>query len=56
MALVTSVVQGSVGGFLAPPVPPQALVLYPRLSLGFAMSLVRGLEACRLWRAGGTVP
>ena len=51
MALVTSVVQGSVGGFLAPPVPPQALVLYPRLSLGFAMSF-----ACRLWRAGGTVP
>ena len=56
VALVTTVVQGSFGVFLGPPVPPQALALYPRLSLGFAVSLVRGLEACRLRRAGRAVP
>ena len=56
MALVTSVMQSSVGVFLAPPVPPQVLALYPRMGLGFAMSLVMGLEVCRLRRAGRTVP
>ena len=56
MALVTSVMQGSVGVFLGPPVPPQVLALYPRMGLGFAMALIRGLEVCRLRRAGRTVP
>ena len=48
--------QGSVGVFLGPPVPPQVLALYPRMGLGFAMALIRGLEVCRLRRAGRTVP
>ena len=41
-------VQGLVGGVLARPVPPQVL--------GFTMALVRGLEVCRLKRAGRVVP
>ena len=36
--------------------PPQVLALYPRLGLGFAMALIRGLEVCRLRQAGRVVP
>ena len=56
MALVTSVMQGSVGGFLAQPVLLQVLALYPVRGLGFVMSLIRGLEVCRLRQAGRVVP
>ena len=48
MALVTFIMQGLVGRVLARPVPPRVL--------GFTMALVRGLEVCRLRRAGRTVP
>lgn len=56
MALVTSVMQGSVGGFLARPVLLQVLALYPVRGLGFVMALIRGLEVCRLRQAGRVVP
>ena len=56
MALVTPVMQGSAGVFLAPSVPPQAFVLDPRMSMGFVIAMVGGLEVCRLRRAKMGVP
>ena len=56
MALVTSVIQGSAGRFLARPVLSQVLARYPGRGLGFVMALVRGWRCAALGRQGEWCP